>query len=388
MALKTIERPQKIGIMLTGGGARGSYQAGALLALSEILKSENLLGKNNPLRVWAGVSAGAINTAYCSAGINDLHGSASRLSDIWGSIKPGRVFRTDILSISKNSLRWIRDLTFGPLFKKKLARSLLDTTPLFKLISEGMHFGEIQKQMDLGLIDAVGVSAYNYHDNRTVTFVQSNESVSWQRTRRYSVNGPLRPEHVMASCSIPVLFPAYKVDDVYFGDGSFRNMAQLSPVIQMGAEKILVLGVRGPSEITGTAATGEPGVALLSGMILNALFFDSLIMDIERLRRINDIVKTVTNAKDIVTDKSNYTVVDFKILHPSLDLSSIAASKSVEGFPKTIEFLLAGLGSRKETAELASYILFDTVFTRDLIDLGYKDTIAQKNDILAFIVSS
>jgi NTE family protein len=133
----------KTGIMLTGGGARGAYQAGALLALSEILKSEGRLGKDNPFKIWSGISAGAINSAYCTSGIDNLYESSKRLADIWGTIKPSRVFRTDILSISKNSARWVRDLTFGPLFKKKLARALLDTTPLYELISEGLHFGEM-----------------------------------------------------------------------------------------------------------------------------------------------------------------------------------------------------------------------------------------------------
>jgi NTE family protein len=238
--------------------------------------------------------------------------------------------------------------------------------------------------MDEGLLEAVGVSAYNFKSGRTATFVQSHRKIHWERTRRYSVSGPITPDHVMASCSIPILFPSHQVDEDFYGDGSFRNMAQLSPIIQMGAQRVLIFGVRGPNEIIGASTTVEPGIAQLSGMILNALFFDSLIIDMERVRRINDIVSAISAKSDVVTERSDYSVIDFKVMHPSRDLSQIAASKSVDGFPKSISFLLAGLGSRQETAELASYILFDKVFTRDLIDLGYNDTISQKSDLIAW----
>jgi NTE family protein len=367
-----------IGMMLTGGGARGSYQAGALLALGEILERSNF-HKDKRIPYWSGVSAGAINSSYCVAGLDSLTAATQQLAEIWSDLTPSHVYKTDLFAMAKNSSRWIRDLTLGPLMKNTTARSLLDTTPLMGLL-QNIRFERIEKMIQSGLLGAASVSAYSYRDNKTVTFIQTDQDISWQKTRRYSKNVKLSKDHVMASCAIPVLFPAYPIDNEYFGDGAFRSITPLSPLIIKGANKILLVGVRGKDEVIGRRADHiAPSIAKMSGVILNSLFFDTIEVDVQRIGRVNEILEAVQG--EVVTERSDYSLVDVKVLRPSQDVSRIASEKAQAGLPRTVDYLMGGLGTRQETAELASYILFEPSFTRYLIDLGYKDTMEKKDEL-------
>lgn len=374
----------QIAISLTGGGARGSYQAGVLLGLSEILKEHGLVGKHNPIKYWCGVSAGAINAAYCAGGSEALDGSASRLAQIWDGLTPSRIYRTDVRSVGKNSLRWLKDLTLGPLVHNHSARALFDTTPLFELIDQGVFWDRIGKNISEGFIKALGCSAYSYRDARTITFLQSASDAGWDKPKRASHKTMIDSRHVMASCAIPILFPSHDIDGEYFGDGSFRDTAPLAPPIHLGAKKIMVVGVQGPSERLGKIETGDPGVARIAGTILNALFFDTLAIDLERMNHMNEIVRALK--KDIHTERSEYTAIDFKVIQPSRDISAIAYEK-IRGLPRTVDYLLAGLGTRSETATLASYILFDSSFTSELIELGYADIKAQRQSLIDWLTT-
>lgn len=366
--------------MLTGGGARGSYQAGAMLALGEILSHSGFLKEEKRIPYWSGVSAGAINCTYCASGLDNLPLATKKLADIWANLTPDKVYKTDFMSMAKNSSKWIRDLTFGPLLKNKMARSMLDTAPLYELLKT-IDFRGIDKMLANGYLGAASVSAYSYRDNKTVTFIHTNEQIEWQKTRRYSKNIKLHPDHVMASCAIPVLFPAHPINGEYFGDGAFRSITPLSPLIIKGANKILLIGVRGKDEVIGKRAeTVIPSIAKMSGVILNALFFDTIEVDVERIGRVNEILEAVHG--DVVTERSDYSKIDIKVIRPSEDVSRIAEEKSRAGLPKTVEYLMGGLGSKQETAELASYILFEPAFTTYLIDLGYNDVMEKKSELI------
>ena len=373
------------GINLTGGGARGAYQAGVILALSEILRDLKLVNDKNPIRNWCGVSAGAINSVHCATGVATIHDSARKLVDVWSYLKPDQVYRTDAMAMGLNSVRWIRDLTFGPVFDKKLARSLLDTQPLWTLVTDGIDYSKIEKNIAEGLIDGFACSAYSYTQGKTVTFLQTKKPVSWNKTRRVSAKTKIQPHHIMASCAIPIVFPSITFEGEAFGDGSFRSTTPISPSIHMGSNKILMVGVRGPNERQSTGDVEAPGIAKLAGSILNALFFDTFDIDLERVRHMNEILKALK--KDVTTDRSDYTMIDTHVIQPTRDISAIAEAKAKEGLPRTVDFLLNGLGSRHETAELASYILFEPKFTRTLIELGYQDVKNNRARLEAWIQS-
>lgn len=373
-----------MGINLHGGGARGSYQAGVLMALGQILKKRNLLGTQNPFKIWSGTSAGAINAAFCAAQATDLHTGTEQLARLWRDITPQQVYRTDFLSLSKNSARWIRDLTFGSLFQRKLAQYLLDATPLVSLLNQKILFANIQKNMDQKIIDSLSCTAYCFNTAKTVSFVQGN-SPKWQRASRHSEHQDISASHILASCSIPLLFPLTKIQNQFFADGGFRNTAPSAPIIHQGAQKILMVGVRyQPSIATNlTVSLDEPGVAKLAGSLLHALFFDNIDLDLERLDLVNEIIQSVNQS--IQTKRSDYSMIDYKLIRPSQDIAKIAEGSSSQGFPKMLQFLIDGLGSRQDTADLSSYLLFHPSFTKPLVDLGYKDTIAQRDELEEWI---
>lgn len=375
---------KEIGINLTGGGARGAYQAGVLLGLGELLEEQDWLGSKNPIGVWTGTSAGAINACFLAAKANDLREATQELADLWKNISPKQVYNTSVVSLGSNSARWIRDLTFGPIFKKKWADFLLNTSPLLELLEDNIPFEDIQKNLDQNIIRGLNCSSYSYASSQMISFVQAQQEYHWDRIRRTTRNGPITAKHVLASCSIPLLFPPTQLGDSYFGDGGFRNTAPMSPTIKMGAQKILLIGVRysAPPESI-VPIKDKPGVAQIAGSILNALFMDNLDLDLERLVHINEILQEC--GETVKTKRSEYSFIDTIRIRPSQDLSKIAASRSSDGLPKMITYLLGGLGSGAQTSDLASYILFEPEFCGKLVDLGYKDFHEQKNKILKWI---
>lgn len=373
---------KEVGVSLTGGGARGAYQAGALQGIAEILKEQRLTGRSNPLQYWSAVSAGSINAAACVAGIHDLRGTTERVASLWQNICPDEVYLSDFASLSSNGIKWIRDLAFGNLIKSKLAHSLLDTAPLWDLLKKSMDYEVIDRNIAKGYAKGLACTAYSYRDNRTVTFLQTKDPCSWDKPKRYSRNEKIRNQHVIASCAIPLLFPSVKVDGEYFADGSFRNTTPVSPLIHMGAKKLLVIGVRGTGEFSEMMYPHEPTIAKVAGSILNSLFFDTTDLDLERVSHLNEMVTAMK--KDIVTKRSDYSTIDIHLIRPSRDISKIAEQK-FKNFPRMLKFMIGGLGPRHESAELASYILFVPEFTRELVSLGYEDVMKSKAKLIEWL---
>ncbi len=378
---------KSMGLLLSSGGARGSYQAGALRALGHILKKNKLEGSRNPFKIWSGASAGAINAAFCAASPQQsLSQSTEELAKLWADIQPQQVYRTDVLSLSRNSAKWIRDLTLGSLAQKKLAQSLLDASPLRHLLNKNISFSHLQKNIQSQFITSISCTAYCFDSSKTVSFVQG-DSPDWQRSNRHSLKQIISAEHILASCSIPLLFSPTVLDNQHYGDGGFRNMAPSAPIIHQGAQKILMIGVRyqNPGTQTTTPQNKHPGVAKIAGSMLNALFFDTIDLDLERLNLINEIIQTLKGP--IKTQRSDYSPIDYKLIRPSQDISKMAEACPKDGFPKMLQFLIDGLGTRQDTADLSSYLMFHPSFTRPLIELGYNDTMAQHDEIEAWILA-
>jgi NTE family protein len=225
-------------LVLSGGGARAAYQVGVLRAVSELLPDKD----RNPFPILCGTSAGSLNAAALACLANDFGGAVSRLDQVWGNFHAGQVYRADPLGICLSGARWLSALMFGWLGRHP-PRSLLDNTPLRKLLSDALDFERIGKSIASGALYAVAVTASGYVSGESICFVEGEESLEmWRRSQRASARVKLSVEHLMASSAIPFIFPANLVNREYFGDGSMRQTAPISPAIHLGADRILVVG--------------------------------------------------------------------------------------------------------------------------------------------------
>lgn len=374
-------KKSKIGLVLTGGGARAAYQVGVLKAICEILPKDAV----NPFAIISGTSAGAINSAAIAIYGACFHETVHRLQRVWRNFRVDKVFRSDVLGVAKGGAHWLLALFAGGLGKRN-PTSLLDRTPLRELLLKYMPCEDIQGSIDNGVIDALAISASGYDSGQSVTFYQGKASlVPWSRVRRLGSRATINVDHLMASSAIPFVFPAVKINREYFGDGSMRQTAPLSPVLHLGADKVLVIGVTDSgSKQNRPDGAGHPSLAEISGHILNSIFLDSLEADLERLERINQTIEMIPS-HHLEAHGSNLRKVEALVISPSQDLQAIA-QKHAQCLPWTIRYLLRGLGAfNKGGSSLVSYLLFEKPYTRELISLGYADTMQRINELADFL---
>ncbi len=340
-------------------------------------------GLEKPIPIITGVSAGAINASYLAARSDNFQEAADNMVKMWGTITADRVFKTDALSAGRSGLKFLTDATVGALYRKKLARSLLDTSPLKKFLDENIPFARIDENLKQGHLDALSVTAMNYGNSSSISFVQSaREPEMWSRSRRRSEKAWISTPHVMASAALPLFFPPVAVGDEHYGDGCLRNTAPLSPAIHLGADRLLVVSVRRPDGLTPPPTQAvEPSVARVLGVILNALLLDAVDVDMERMSRVNQTFDLIPKSQ---RDGMPLRKVDFLWLRPSQDIGNLAGDL-FDKLPRVIKYLIGGLGSSKEASELTSYLLFDPDFCGRLIKVGYEDTITNKMAVLAFL---
>lgn len=371
---------KKTGLILTGGGARAAYQIGVLKAVDELLGR----GASNPFSIICGTSAGAVNAAALAIRADDFAASVRHLLEVWENFHAHHVYRTDPLAIMRTGAKWLGALT---LLYRNNPISLLDNSPLRELVVRSMDFSRIQTNIDNGSLYAVAITASGYTSGQSVTFYQGGPGLeSWERTQRTGSARPLSVDLLMASSALPFLFPAVKVHREYFGDGSMRQIAPISPALHLGADRVLVIGTGRPDQNTRVRSNIYPSLAQISGHALNSIFLDSLAVDIERLQRINRTLACVSPEKAREMGLS-LRPIDVLIISPSQPLERIA-SRHLYELPRTIRFLLRGIGAmNRNGSNLASYLLFERNFCRDVIDLGYQDTLARGPEMLAFLRS-
>ncbi len=376
----TSNKPPRLGVLLSGGGARGAYQSGVLLGVAEIAAEK---GISHPFKIVTGVSAGAVNAASLVASQADFVDVASKLTRDWSSITANEVFKTDALSAGRLGLKFALDAAGGVFSQKKLARSLLDTSPLRRYIEKNIPFSEISNTLRSGKIESLALTAMNYTNSHSMTFVQSHEpSPMWDRSRRRSIQSTIGVEHVMGSGAIPLFFPPVPIGDDHFGDGCLRNTAPLSPAIHLGADRILVISVRRPDHLAPPVLGHiEPSLARVTGVVLNALLMDAVEFDMERLMRINQTVDLIPQA---TRTKMHLRKLDYLWIRPSQDIGKIAVDL-FNKLPAVIRYLVGGLGSKKEASELTSYLLFEPEFCGELVRLGREDAYANREAIEKFL---
>lgn len=357
---------------MSGGGARGAYQAGVLLGLRELgLISE----EEQPFGIFVGTSAGSLNCAMMAAYSDRPELGLREMERVWMHLRASQVFRTDLWALTRNTLGWIRDLSFGGLFGHVSPRFLLDTAPMHRLLRQ-LPWDRLRRNLDQRRFEALGILATNYTTSNGVLFLQDRGIVpSWQRVRYQVQRCDIGIPHLLASSAIPIIFPAVPLDDCFYGDGSLRNTAPLGPAIQLGANRIVAVGVREAGDPLGAARPGRPPkLADVAGVLLDAVLLDAIEVDVQHCLRLNQLA----------SDKaSNFRPVEVLWLRPSQSLAHLALK--LEGrIPSAVRYLLRGLGDDVATAELASYLIFDGEYCRLLIDQGRQDVMSRQAEILNF----
>jgi NTE family protein len=376
------QTPQKIGLILTGGGARAAYQVGVLKAIAEFMPRR----ARSPFQVICGTSAGALNAVTLAVNAQHFRKGVKYLLGIWTNAHVSDIYRSDALGVLKNSSRWVAGLVLSLIGINRMHHiSLLDNAPLAKFLEQALPCDKIQENIDAGALHALSITASGYGSGHSVTFYQGIPGIQpWKRARRLGVEAKIGIEHLLASSAIPFIFPAVRIHREYFGDGSVRQIAPISSALHLGADKVLLMGAWHADDEEGRRHRMDtyPTLAQIAGHALDSIFLDGLEVDLERLERIN---KTVSLIPEELRQATNMRHVDVLVITPSQPLEKVA-ERHIQRLPWAIRLLLRSAGvMRRSGANLVSYLLFDKYYCQALIDLGYQDALKRREEILEFL---
>jgi NTE family protein len=382
---------KKTGLILTGGGARAAYQVGVLQAVSQILCEAGWNPDRNPYDIICGTSAGAINATALACHADNFGEGLQMLVRVWENFTVEQVYRADSLGVMRSGAKWLSLLSFGWLLRKWHANppnALLDNTPLVTLLNRMLNLPRLDAALLDGSLHALAVTASSYTAGQHITFYQTEAEIEpWVRMQRIALRSQIGVEHLLASSAIPLIFPATPIycngRREYFGDGSMRQLAPISPAIHLGANKVLVIGAGRLTEpvIDSTELAQYPSLAQIAGHAMSSIFLDSLAVDIERMNRINLTLSVLTEEQ-----KANTPLrpIEMLTIAPSERLDEIA-NNHIGSLPRPIRMMLAGIGATEvRGSALASYLLFEASYTGELIRLGQKDALKHRADVLAF----
>ncbi|MBW8829579.1 MAG: patatin-like phospholipase family protein [Burkholderiales bacterium] len=382
------------GLILTGGGARAAYQVGVLDAVASIRRHSDA-PPENPFPVIAGTSAGAINSTALACGADNFDTAVGGLVHIWRNFRAEQIYRADSIGVIRTGARWLTMMSVGWMiarFRLARPRSLLDNSPLDMLLAKLIDTRRLKQMMHDGHVQALAVTASSYGSGMHVTFYDTvKDVVPWTRSQRIAVRSDVSVPHLLASSAIPFVFPAVPlvIDGriEYFGDGSMRQSAPISPAVHLGAERILVVGAGRMHEPVGERPLSSeyPNLAQIAGHALSNIFLDALAVDVERLQRVNS---TLGLLPPEARSRTSLRPIDVLVIAPSKRLDDIAA-KHIGSLPAPIRALLRGVGvsgrgDDARGAALASYLLFEAPYTRELMALGRSDTFARRDEVMAF----
>lgn len=370
----------KTALILSGGGARAAYQVGVLKALAELIPNDQA----NPFTIISGTSAGAINAAKIATEMDDFHHAIQDLESLWSNLTSANVHKVDYFTVLKSIVKILASFFHSGIAKGK-PLSLFDNKPLFNLLKRSINMDRLNAMVTKEHLHALSINALGYSSGQNIAFFQGHSSIeSWSKARRVGVKAALQHKHLMASSAIPAVFPAVRLEHEYFGDGALRQSAPLSSALHLGADKILVIGVSGNTpELEPGISMHSPSIAQVFGNMLNSDFIDALDEDVAMLERFNKFANCMTEKEQ---QSADIRPVDILVIKPSVQFDLMAAEYE-HHLPKSMRFLLSIVGANKkgDGNSLASYVLFEKAYCTALIEQGYKDAMAQVDQIDEFL---
>ncbi len=365
----------KVGLILSGGGARAAYQVGVLRAIANVLPKES----KNPFHVISGTSAGALNAVSLASHAPRFRTAVRLLEYVWKGISSEQIYHPN----ARNFMGSISRLLL-PLLDSKKSDSpvaLLNSAPLREFLTRVISLKRIQRHIDMGLLDAVSVTASNYSSGESVSFFQAMKGLEdWEGPHRKGMRAQLTLDHLMASSAIPILFPAVRIGTQFFGDGAIRQLAPTSTALHLGARRVLAIGVSGNKRAVATEEENpiQPSLSQILGHILNSAFVDTLDNDLEFLRHMNEVLPYVP-PKALKSLNIRLNEVDLLEISPSNELN-VMACEYYDELPENMRRYIR----EDSSGTLLSLLLFEPGFCNALWRLGYGDAMEQESRIIEF----
>lgn len=370
----------ELGLVLTGGGARGAYQVGVL----------KWIAQNYPeieVPILTGVSAGAVNAAKLAATPGTFAQACAELETLWRSLTVDHIFRADSFSLARSAIGWGVRLMSGGSRSAPRVRGFLDTEPLRELLYDTLapvnhEITGIDYNLARGKLKAVAIITTSYTTGQTVVFVKGEGIKPWERPQRRTTMGPITVDTIMASAALPIFFPAVRIGDEWYGDGGIRLAAPLSPALHLGANRLLAISTRydrTSAEARAAGIVGYPPPAQVLGILLNAVFLDLIDQDAVRLERLNLLLEKLPPE-----EREGMRPVRFLKVRPSQDLAALAA-KFEPQLPRAFRFMTRGLGTREQRSpDVLAMLMFQPDYLGELIDMGERDARRMQAELEAF----
>jgi NTE family protein len=364
-------------LILSGGGARAAYQVGVMRAVMEIYGHDDF-----PFDVICGTSAGAINAVFLAANAHRAREGVETLYRAWRGIVPQDVYDPRWRAVLGNLLR----IVAAPFRQgsRGAPTSLLDNRPLRGMLESWLDFDSARHNLERGMLRNLCITAMDYTSGASVAFYEGGAASAWDRRYRRGEPTTLQLDHVMASSAIPILFPAQRIAEGFYGDGALRQLHPISPALKFGATRLFVIGVSARSSVKPhMLERRRPSIGQMAGHLLNREFIDNLEDDLELAQRFN-----VISAMLSPEARANLGAqpVETLVITPSVPFNEIAAAH-MDRQPRSLQLLFRLLGAtpRGAGASFASYLMFDGAFCARLMDLGREDTLRERERVGSFL---